>query len=224
MAQTYAMALAGALFFAMTLTPVLCMYLFKNMKPREDNFFVKFLKGRYLWQLRLCLKFRWTTIIVMVSLMVVTAAWPLQMIGREFMPELEEGNLWIRGMFPVNENLDAVQDGVKRFRDVVMRTDYKITDEALKDLPNARWLDDAKKPQHGVPTEVVAKLEKLKDREFDNHDAFVAELKKLLAADEFMSFRKPILKHTRHEGVPGSGGHPGANGPSRRRHRSEPVQ
>jgi hypothetical protein len=53
MAQTYACALGGALFFAMTLTPVLCMYLFKGMKPREDNFFVKFLKGRYLWQLRL---------------------------------------------------------------------------------------------------------------------------------------------------------------------------
>ena len=56
--------------------------------------------------------------------MVITAVWPLQMLGREFMPELEEGNLWIRGIFPVNENLDAVQDGVKRFREVVMHTDY----------------------------------------------------------------------------------------------------
>ncbi len=162
MAQTYAFALGGALFFAMTLTPVLCMYLFKGMKPREDNFFVKFLKGRYLWQLRLCLRYRFTTIVVMLALMVITAAWPLQMIGREFMPELEEGNLWIRGVFPINENLDAVRDGVNRFRNTVMRTDYTITDDTLKDLPNARWLDGQKKEQHGVPDKVVAKLAAMK--------------------------------------------------------------
>jgi Cu/Ag efflux pump CusA len=162
MAQTYAFALGGALFFAMTLTPVLCMYLFKNMKPTEENFFVKFLKGRYLWQLRLCLRYRWTTIIVMVALMIVTAAWPLQMIGREFMPELEEGNLWIRGVFPINENLDAVKDGVNRFREVVMHTDFTINDNTLKDLPNARWVDDNKKEQHGVPEKVVAKLAAMK--------------------------------------------------------------
>ncbi len=33
MAQTYAFSLAGALVLALTLTPVLCMLLFKNFKP-----------------------------------------------------------------------------------------------------------------------------------------------------------------------------------------------
>ena len=27
-------------------------------------------------------------------------------LGREFMPELEEGNLWIRGTFPLNSSLE----------------------------------------------------------------------------------------------------------------------
>ena len=33
MAQTYAFALAGALVLALTLTPVLCLLFFKNLKP-----------------------------------------------------------------------------------------------------------------------------------------------------------------------------------------------
>src|SRR5208282_3622639 len=39
MAQTYASALAGALLLALMLSPVLCMLMFKNLKPVPDNFF-----------------------------------------------------------------------------------------------------------------------------------------------------------------------------------------
>ena len=55
MAQTYAFALGGALFMALTLTPVLCLLLLKNVKPVPENFLVRFLKNRYLWQLGVCL-------------------------------------------------------------------------------------------------------------------------------------------------------------------------
>jgi cobalt-zinc-cadmium resistance protein CzcA len=105
MADTYAFSLAGALVLAMTLTPVLCMFLFKDFKPIEENVLVRFLKSRYLWQLRVCLKYRWTTILVMCSLIAGTACL-LPHVGREFMPELEEGNLWIRGTAPLNITLE----------------------------------------------------------------------------------------------------------------------
>jgi heavy metal efflux system protein len=105
MADTYAFALAGALVLAATLTPVLCLFMFKNFKPVGENLLVRFLKSRYLWQLRLCLKYRWTTIFVMCSLIVGTV-FLLPRVGREFMPELEEGNLWIRGTAPLNVTLE----------------------------------------------------------------------------------------------------------------------
>ena len=149
MAQTYAFSLIGALFLAMTLTPVLCLFCFKKMKPREDNFFVRFIKNRYLWQLSVCLKHRHITVIVMVGLMIVTVFWPFRYVGREFMPELEEGNLWIRGIFPVHENLDAIKDPVLTFRQTVSRTEYTITDAALKSMATARWLDERKKVAAG---------------------------------------------------------------------------
>ena len=57
MAQTYAFSLGGALVLALTLTPVLCMFFFKNFKPVRENFLVRFLKSRYLWQLKICLKY-----------------------------------------------------------------------------------------------------------------------------------------------------------------------
>jgi cobalt-zinc-cadmium resistance protein CzcA len=105
MADTYAFALGGALILAVTLTPVLCMLLFKNFKPVPENFVMRFLKSRYLWQLRVCLKYRWTTIIVFCVLIGGTLLL-LPHVGREFMPELEEGNLWIRGTAPLNVTLE----------------------------------------------------------------------------------------------------------------------
>ena len=73
MADTYAFALAGALVLAVTLAPVLCLLLFRNFQPIHDNFLVRFLKSRYLWQLKLCLKYRWATLAVMGTLDLVHA-------------------------------------------------------------------------------------------------------------------------------------------------------
>ena len=46
----------------------------------------------------------------MASVIVITVLWPMMNMGREFMPELEEGNLWIRAIFPVNTSLESVRD------------------------------------------------------------------------------------------------------------------
>ena len=105
MAQTYAFSLAGALVLALTLTPVLCMLLFKNFKPRQENFLVRGLKYRYLSNLQLCLRFPKTTCAAMAFLIGGTFCL-IPQLGREFMPELEEGNLWLRGIGPLNMNLD----------------------------------------------------------------------------------------------------------------------
>jgi len=105
MAQTYAFSLAGALVLAVTLTPVLAMLLFKNFKPVKENLLVRALKFRYLWKLQLCLRFPKTTCVVMAFLIGGTASL-IPQLGREFMPELEEGNLWLRGIGPLNMNLE----------------------------------------------------------------------------------------------------------------------
>ncbi len=104
MAQTYASALGGALVLAVTLTPVLCLLCFKNLKPTPDNFLVRFIKTSYLRQLDRCLKHRWLTVLFFGTLMAGTACL-LPLVGGEFMPQLEEGNLWIRDTAPLNISL-----------------------------------------------------------------------------------------------------------------------
>jgi cobalt-zinc-cadmium resistance protein CzcA len=118
MAQTYAFSLAGALVLAVTLTPVLCLLFFRNIKPIQDNFFVRYLKSRYLWQLSVCLTYRWATICVMAALLVATAA-ILPRIGHEFMPELEEGNLWIRSTGPLNQTLERNVEIARKARAIM---------------------------------------------------------------------------------------------------------
>ncbi|MBI3862104.1 MAG: efflux RND transporter permease subunit, partial [Planctomycetia bacterium] len=107
MADTYAFALAGALLLAFTLSPVLCGMLFGNLRATGDNFVVHTIKAFYLKQLHWLLEYRWATVAVFAVLVVSTAA-VVPFMGREFMPELEEGNLVIRGTFPVNVSLDEV--------------------------------------------------------------------------------------------------------------------
>jgi heavy metal efflux system protein len=118
MAQTYAFSLAGALVLALTLTPVLCTLFLRNVKPVEDNLLVRFLKGRYLRQLQLCLTFPKITVAALAFLIGGTACL-IPQLGREFMPELEEGNLWLRGIGPLNMSLDHSVTIAKQARTII---------------------------------------------------------------------------------------------------------
>lgn len=107
MADAYAFALGGALILALTLSPVLCRTFLTNVKPATDNILVRNLKRFYLWQLNLALKNR-TIVIVASLMMLIGTGLSLPFLGREFMPTLEEGNVYIRGTFPANVSLDEV--------------------------------------------------------------------------------------------------------------------
>jgi cobalt-zinc-cadmium resistance protein CzcA len=119
MADTYAFALGGALLLALTVAPVLCLLFFKNLKPTSDNFLVRLMKRSYLRQLEQCLNHRVITLLVFGSLILGTIIFGVPALGREFMPELEEGNLWIRGTFPVNVSLEAVAEQVRTAQDIM---------------------------------------------------------------------------------------------------------
>ncbi len=120
MADTYAFALGGALLMALTLAPVLCALFFRNLKPAEDNILVRTLKRGYLKNLDLYLRYRYVTL--GVTLLAVGGTFAcLPYMGREFMPELEEGNLWIRGTFPISIAQDAAADQIRTARKIMQK-------------------------------------------------------------------------------------------------------
>src|SRR5262249_1288708 len=107
MAETYAFSLAGALLLAITVAPTLCYLLLRHLKPARDNFLVRFMKSSYLKRLKWCLDNRYLTLGFMLALLLAPGV-AMQWLGREFMPELEEGNVYVRGTFPVNVSLEEV--------------------------------------------------------------------------------------------------------------------
>jgi cobalt-zinc-cadmium resistance protein CzcA len=136
MAQTYAFSLGGALILAVTVTPALCLVFLRKLKPSRENFLVRWLKAGYLKQLERCLNHRAITLTAFMVLIVGTGlllpaspgkeifaklgwAEDYKGLGREFMPELEEGNLWIRGTAPLNQTLERNVEIAKHARAIM---------------------------------------------------------------------------------------------------------
>src|SRR5262249_54566904 len=72
-------------------------------------------KAAYLAQLRVALRLRWLALVALVVVLAVTGVTAAQM-GREFMPELEEGSMLIRGTFPVNVALEEMAERTRAVR------------------------------------------------------------------------------------------------------------
>jgi cobalt-zinc-cadmium resistance protein CzcA len=105
MSITYGFALLGALLMAFTLAPVLCSFLLTGPIKEEDTFVVRRLRRLYHRTLEWALDHRTAVVMFGVLLLVVTLG-TLQFMGGEFMPALEEGNLWVRATMPVDISFD----------------------------------------------------------------------------------------------------------------------
>jgi len=122
MADTYAFALGGALLLAVTLSPALCLIFFKKVKPARDNFLVRGLKKGAVAFADVCLRYR-KAFLAIVGVLIAATIGSVHFLGTEFMPELEEGNLWIRGDFPVTTSLDEMNEKVKIARSIMRKYD-----------------------------------------------------------------------------------------------------
>ena len=121
MADTYAFALGGALILALTLAPVLCYFSLRHLKAVPDNFLVNFLRNGYLRNLKILLRFRYLTVLAFAAAIIFTYVYAVPQLGREFMPELEEGNLWIRAIYPLNESLEYTVKNSAKAREIMSR-------------------------------------------------------------------------------------------------------
>ncbi|MDR3620429.1 MAG: CusA/CzcA family heavy metal efflux RND transporter [Paludisphaera borealis] len=118
MANTYAFAIFGALLLAVTLTPVLCSFFFHNKKEEKDTFIDRIMKVRYLTMLNRVLDYRYWVLAGMIGLLGFTVSL-VPSLGGEFMPPLEEGNLWIRALLPRTVTLNEASRMAPRLRSVI---------------------------------------------------------------------------------------------------------
>ncbi|GLQ92706.1 efflux RND transporter permease subunit [Dyella acidisoli] len=125
MARTYAYALSGALIATFTVTPVLASLLPKHVKEVE-TIFVRAIRSVYSPVLRWALHRRKLTVGLGLGFLLL-AALLLPRIGTEFLPSLEEGNLWIRASMPPTISLEAGMKMVDGMRHILKSHPEVIT-------------------------------------------------------------------------------------------------
>ena len=118
MADTMIFALIGSLIVTLALLPVLCAWFMrKGVRERRNRPF-EAIKSVYEKGLDFCLEHRWGTIaasgvVLAASLLLIPA------VGAEFMPQLDEGALWVRATMPYTISFEESAKITPKIRDVL---------------------------------------------------------------------------------------------------------
>jgi len=115
MAKTYAYAIAGGLIATFTIAPALSLLLFPQELDERETPVVRGLRRVYQPVLEFVLANRIITF-TGVALLALVAVFAVRSLGLEFLPKLEEGNLWIRATFPQSVSLEDSDAYVNRMR------------------------------------------------------------------------------------------------------------
>jgi cobalt-zinc-cadmium resistance protein CzcA len=126
MARTYGYALIGALLATFTVTPVLASYLLPEHVEEAETAFVQALRKIYTPVLRWSLSHRKIMVVIAVGCLAIFGLLGSR-LGTEFLPALEEGNLWIRATMPPTISLEAGMPIVNRVREILLRHPEVIT-------------------------------------------------------------------------------------------------
>jgi cobalt-zinc-cadmium resistance protein CzcA len=120
MAKTYAYAIAGGLIATFTIAPALSLLLFQVKVEERETPVVRWLRRAYEPALEFALANRIVTFagVALIGLLAVLA---VHSLGLEFLPKLEEGNLWIRATFPQSISLEESDGYVNRMRVLIAK-------------------------------------------------------------------------------------------------------
>jgi len=118
MADTMIFALVGSLAVTLTLLPVLCaMFMRKGVRERRNRVF-EAIKSVYIRGLDACLARPWPTAIASAIVLALSLAL-IPRIGAEFMPQLDEGALWVRATMPYTISFEEASKVTPKVREVL---------------------------------------------------------------------------------------------------------
>jgi heavy metal efflux system protein len=135
MARTYAYALIGALLATFTVTPCLSSLLLPEQVREVETILVRRLRAIYTPVLRWSLQKRAITIVIGLAFLVLSLFLGSR-LGSEFLPSLEEGNLWIRATMPPTISLRAGEPIVNRIREILLSHPEVITVTSQQGRPD----------------------------------------------------------------------------------------
>ena len=118
MARTYAYALAGGLLATFTVTPALSAIILPSHLDEAETWIVKKLDRLYVPVLHWAIANRRIVMTGAAGLVVLTIVF-VRLLGLEFLPKLEEGNLWIRATLPPTISLQEGNAYVNEMRKLI---------------------------------------------------------------------------------------------------------
>jgi heavy metal efflux system protein len=118
MARTYAYALAGGLLATFTVTPALSAIILPVHIHETETWIVKQLDRIYMPVLTWAIGNRKIVMAGAAGLVILTIVF-VRLLGLEFLPKLEEGNLWIRATLPPTISLQEGNTYVNEIRKVI---------------------------------------------------------------------------------------------------------
>src|SRR5881394_1347149 len=118
MARTYAYALAGGLLATFTITPALSAIILPSHMEEAETWIMAFLHRLYVPVLNWAAENRKLVMAGAIGLVVMTVVFG-RLLGLEFLPKLEEGNLWIRATLPPTISLQEGNAYVNEMRKMI---------------------------------------------------------------------------------------------------------
>jgi cobalt-zinc-cadmium resistance protein CzcA len=151
MAYTVVSALIGSLIFSLTLVPLLSLFMLGNTTAHEDNAIVRLCKRIYQPVLRFALERRIAVVGAAILALVGSLAL-VPKLGTEFLPELNEGALWINIMLPPGISVSETSRQLARIR------------STLRQFPEVvSVLSKAGRPEDGTDPKMINMAEFLVD-------------------------------------------------------------
>jgi len=119
LAYTLGFALLGALITTLTLVPVLINMLLRKNVHEKHNPIVHFLTAMMVKGFTFHWKHKKTTITV-AFLIIGAGFYAFTLLGTEFLPELDEGAIWLRAQLPYSASLDQSVQTARQVRKIIM--------------------------------------------------------------------------------------------------------
>ncbi|GAB3848197.1 CusA/CzcA family heavy metal efflux RND transporter [Hymenobacter terrigena] len=119
LAWTLGFALLGALIFTLTLVPVLVSILLKKNVKEKENFFVRAVNNGANRFFRFTYARKTATLIIAFAVTAV-GLYSFSFLGSEFLPELNEGSIYVRAQLPLSISLESSNDLCNQMRRVFL--------------------------------------------------------------------------------------------------------
>ncbi|NBW79933.1 MAG: efflux RND transporter permease subunit, partial [Betaproteobacteria bacterium] len=147
MALSVTTALVGSLLFSLALVPLLAFWMLRRKLPKGDNQLLQWCKRLYEPALNWSLNNRGKVMLMAAGIFVASMG-VASRLGSEFLPELNEGTIWVNLRLPASISLEEASDVLHKAR------------KALLTVPEVRTaVSKAGQPEDGTDPKTISMAE-----------------------------------------------------------------